>query len=322
MNVIDERRQYQYPISRAWDYAHKKRKSSNHLSQVTLNATMMIPSTAAYGNYEGYVYFIGVDDDSQNYQMPFSATFSKEGIVSLDYPSMSDGFAKGLTAFNASAQLNKHANTFFTGVDIAFSITVSEPINTITTYVKDKVGNVIGSGGSQEATWISEGSESLITDMVPGGRVYRVVEGQVYHEQIPLAEGIYDLEVVAKTLTGKEFRDSLPIAIINDTNSDTVTFNLNGLNLSEGIIEVSDELYSGEYWYDGLEHEAIWLRANVYNDYVNQLKTTEGLDYLQQSHLNSIFAYANYPNGYKSQIGTMAEEGGDVLVAGIEKEDF
>ncbi len=46
------------------------------------------------------------------------------------------------------------------------------------------------------------------------------------------------------------------------------------------------------------------------------------MDYLKQSELNSIFAYANYSNGYQSQIGTMPEENGSVLIAGVEKEDL
>ncbi len=238
----------------------------------TFDAIIEIPSNATYGNYEGYIYFTEVGNEANDYQMPFSATFSKEGIVALDYPEMSGGFAKGLTAFNTSSLLNKHANTYFTGVDIAFSLTVSEPISTVSTYVKDQDGTIIGSGGSQDGSWIPENEAAMITDMVPGGRVYKIVDGQVSHEQIPLKQGVYDLEVVIKTTTGKEFKESLPMAIINDTNTDKVTFNLNGQPVSEGIIEVKDSLYSSENWYDGLAHEAIWVRANVYNGIVNQLK--------------------------------------------------
>ena len=291
-------------------------------SQQTFDAVIEIPSSAEYGNYEGYIYFVEVGNEENSYQMPFAASFSKEGIVSLDYPAMEDEYAKGISAFNTSAQLNKYPNTYFTGSDVQLAITVSEPITVVKTYVKDEKGELVGFGGSQDGSWILENQAALISNLISNGCVNKIVDGKVSHEQIPLKAGIYELEVVIKTVMGKEFKDSLPVAIINDTYSDQVTFYLNDTELSEGVIEVNDSLYSSEQWYDDEVHEAIWVRANVYNDIVHQMKKEKGLDYLKQSELNAVYAYGIYPNESQMQIGTMSEADGNVLIAGIEKEDL
>ena len=291
-------------------------------SQQTFEAVLEIPSSAQYGNYEGYVYFVEVGNEENSYQMPFAAAFSKEGIVSLDYPAMGDGYGKGMSAFNTSAQLNKHPNTYFTGSDVQLAITVSEPITAVKTYVKDEAGELIGFGGSQDGSWIPENQAALISNLISNGCVNKIVDGKVSHEKIPLKAGIYELEVVIETVMGKQFKESLPVAIINDTYADKVTFTLNEEVITEGVIEVNDSLYSSEAWYDDETHQAIWIRANVYNDIVHKMKEEKGLDYLQQSELNAVYAYAIYPNEDQMRIGTMSEADGNVLIAGIEKEDL
>ncbi|MGG7142419.1 S8 family serine peptidase [Clostridium nigeriense] len=297
----------------------------NVLDKITLDpgeskgfdAEIILPGSASNGTYEGYILFQDTASN-EDYQMPFSATLSIEGFSILDYPSMYEGVSKGLSAFNTSSLFNKSEYTFFAGSDITVTMAVSEPVSVIHTFIKDKTtGEYIGHAGSQDGSWIPEDYEVLIPNIMPGGLVSKIVNGNVTGEKIAVQNGIYDLEVVVETYEGKTFSKTIPMAVINDTNSDELTFNFN-----EGIIEVTDDLYSSEVWYDGEEHEGIWIKANVFNEYVDKLKNEYGLDYLKQEELNGLYANGYYPNGKRIAMSVMAKENGDVVIAGIEKNDL
>lgn len=286
-------------------------------SSKSFEAEISLPSNVENGIYEGYIFFKDTNSN-ENYQMPFSIAVSIEGVSILDYPSMNDGKSKGLSAFNTSALFNKSSYTYFTGSDITVTMAVSEPISAIHTFVKDKAtGEYVGHAGSQDGSWITEDVEVLIPNIMQSGLVSRIVNGNVTEEKIAVENGIYDLEVLAETYEGKIFSKTIPMAVINDTNSDELTFNFN-----EGIIEVTDDLYSREVWYDGKEHEGIWIRANVFNEYVDKMKNEHGLDYLKQEELNGLYAQGYYPNGNNMGMDVMSKENGDVLIAGVEKEDL
>lgn len=283
----------------------------------SFDAEIILPGIASNGTYEGYILFEDISSN-EDYQMPFSATLSIEGFSVLDYPSMYEGISKGLSAFNTSSLFNKSEYTYFAGSDITVTMAVSEPVSVIHTFIKDKTtGEYVGHAGSQDGSWIPEDVEVLIPNIMPGGLVSKIVNGNVTEEKSAVQNGIYDLEVVVETYEGKIFTKTIPMAVINDTNSDELTFNFN-----EGIIEVTDDLYSSEVWYDGEEHEGIWIKANVFNEYVDKMKNEYGLDYLKQEELNGLYATGYYPNGKSIGMSVMAKENGDVLIAGIEKSDL
>ena len=283
----------------------------------SFDAEIILSGTANTGTYEGYIFFKDTASN-EDYQMPFSATLSIEGFSILDYPSMYEGMSKGITAFSTSSLFNKSPYTYFTGSDVTVTMAVSEPVSVIHTFVKDKTtGEYIGHAGSQDGSWITEDVESLVPNIMPGGLVSKIVNGNVTEEKIAVENGIYDLEVVVETYEGKIFSKTIPMAVINDTNSDELTFNFN-----EGIIEVTDDLYSSEVWYDGEEHEGIWIRANVFNEYVDKMKNEYGLDYLKQEELNGLYATGYYSNGESVGMDVMAKEDGDVVIAGVERSDL
>lgn len=283
----------------------------------SFDAEIILPSSANNGTYEGYIFFEDTNSN-EDYQMPFSVTLSIEGFSILDYPSMYGGMSKGISAFSTSSLFNKSEYTYFTGSEITVTMAVSEPVSVIHTFVKDKTtGEYVGHAGSQDGSWISEDTEVLITNIMPAGLVSKIVNGNVTGEKIAVENGIYDLEIVVETYEGKIFSKTIPMAVINDTYSDELTFNFN-----EGIVEVTDDLYSSEVWYDGEEHEGIWIRANVFNEYVDKMKNEYGLDYLKQEELNGFYATGYYSNGKSIGMDIMAKENGDVVIAGVEKSDL
>lgn len=286
-------------------------------SSKSFDAEIILPGTASNGTYEGYIFFEDTDSN-EDYQMPFSVTLSIEGFSILDYPSMYEGRSKGISAFSTSALFNKSEYTYFTGSDVTVSMAVSEPVSVIHTFIKDKdTKEYIGHAGSQDGSWIVEDVESLVPNIMQGGLVSKIVNGNVTGEKSAVENGIYDLEVVVETYEGKTFSKTISMAVINDTNSDELTFNFN-----EGIIEVTDDLYSSEVWYDGEEHEGIWIRANVFNEYVDKMKEDYGLDYLKQEELNGLYANGYYPDGERIGMDVMSKEDGDVLIAGVERSDL
>ena len=287
-----------------------------------IDAEIVMPATASNGTYEGYIFFEDTVSN-EDYQMPFSATLSLEGITMLDYPMMYGDVSKGLSGFSTSALANKNFNTYYTGSDITVTMAVSEPIVAVHTFIKDQTtGEYIGHAGSQDATWVPEDVEVSMPNIMASGLVSRIIDGNVSQEKISMENGIYDLEVVAETYDGKTFTKTIPVAVVNDTNSDTLTFTLNNEEVSEGIIEVTEDLFSKEVWYDGEEYEGIWLRANVFNEYVDKMKNEQGLDYLKQEELNGLFTMGYYPNGNTTGLGAMTKGDGEVLIAGVERADL
>ena len=85
---------------------------------------------------------------------------------------------------------------------------------------------------------------------------------------------------------------------------------------------INEDLYSSEVWYDGEEHEGIWIKANVFNEYVDKMKNEYGLDYLKQEELNGIYANGYYPYGSRTAMDVMAKEDRDVVIAGVERNDL
>ncbi|HAX73642.1 MAG TPA: hypothetical protein DCY20_08960, partial [Firmicutes bacterium] len=286
----------------------------------TIDVVLEIPASAAYGNYEGYIVFVD-SDTKEDYQMPYSATFSKEGIVALDYPSLQDGSAKGITAFTNSTILNRHEYFSYSGLEPAFTIILSETVKSIETYVLSESGEVLGYGGYEDASWIPEGVEVVIEYMIPNATVQKIVNGKVSQDKVPLSDGVYQLQVVATNAAGKQFIETLPFAVMNDTSSDSVTFTINDKTVEPGVVEITNDSYSEEYWWDDQKHEAVWIQANVNNNYVQELKDEYGLSYLKQSEVNTIFAFSESSYGLR-EIGTIVKDDNNILVAGIEKSDF
>lgn len=284
----------------------------------SIDAVLTAPYEIEYGFYEGYIKFIEVGNEENIYQMPFSASIVNSGFTTLDYPSSSGNYAKGITAFTSSALFNRNPNTYFGLGDISITVKFNEPANYLHGFVKDyKTGEYIGYAGKQDISWLPDDTEAVIENFVPNGLVKKIVNGKVSYEEVPLPSGMYELEIVAETTYGTTFSKSIPMCIINDAYGDTLTY-----NFTPGIVEVTDDMYTNEVWYDGLSHEGLWINANVYNEYVNKLKTEGGLSYLKQEEVNSIYANGFSSNGSSTGMGTMSKGDGNILVAGVERTDL
>lgn len=271
-----------------------------------------------YGTYEGFIHFTDIKNPENKYQMPFSITILKDGFANLTYPSLSNGFGKGITAFTSSDLFERHPMTHYGLGDISIMLQVNEEIKFVEAYVTDPdTKERLGYAGKQDVSWLPAGFDTTLEGFLANGKAKKLVNGKVSHEEFPVPEGIYLLEVVATQYDGNTFNDYLPMAIINDTYSDKITF-----NMDEGIHEVTDDMYSYNTWYDGKEHEGIWLSTNVFNEYVDILKNQYGMDYLEQSEVNTMFANGTSRNGHSFQIGNMPKEDGNILIAGVEREDL
>lgn len=285
-------------------------------SQV-IDVGITVPIEAEFGNYEGFVHFTEVGNETNNYQMPFSATIKKSGFEMLDYPDM-NGFAKGITAFTSSALFNRNENLFRAYTDINIVLAINDPVKYIHTFVKNsKTGEYVGHAGTEEGWWIPEGKTAIIENIAPNGRVNKIVNGKISHEEIPLEDGVYELEVIAEKADGSTFSQSLPMGIINDTNNDTIEF-----NKTPGIIEVTEDMYTEEAWYDGLSYEGLWLSAKVNNEIVSKMNEEMGQNYFKQDEVSAIFAMGYYPDGSSIGMGTMSKGDGNVMIAGVEKSDL
>lgn len=284
----------------------------------TFDVTLSAYSPLEFGTYEGYIHFTEFNNTESTYQMPFSVNLMKDGFQSLTYPSLDNGYAQGITAFTCSNLVNRNPQTFYGFSDITFQLQINNEIKTIEGYVVDpETKERVGYVGKQDASWIPVGTDVMVEGFASNGRSKKIVNGKISHEEFPLQTGIYDLEVVATEYTGTVISEYLPMAVINDTYSDKVTF-----NMEDGVIEVTEDMYTNNVWFDDKEHEGIWLKANAYNDIVEQLKTTYGLSYLKQDEVNTIFAEGMDRSGYPIQMGTMSLGNGDILVAGVERSDL
>ncbi|MGL5378351.1 S8 family serine peptidase [Clostridium sp.] len=283
----------------------------------TFDVTITAPVGAEFGTYEGYVHFNEVGNDKNDYQMPFSATVKKNGFDVVDYPDM-QGYAKGIAAFTSANMLNRNENLYMAFSDINVLLSVNDPIKNIYFFVKDaETGEYIGHAGTEEGWWIPEGVTVIVEGIVPNGKVNKIVDGKISHEQITLKDGAYELEIIAEKTNGETFTDSMPMGIINDTSTDTQDF-----NFEPGIIEVTEDMFTKELWYDGAMHEGIWLKANVNNTIVDKLKNEKGLSYLKQNEVASMFTLGFYPNGNSVGMGTMSEGEETIKVAGVERSDL
>lgn len=284
----------------------------------TFDVTLSATSPLDFGIYEGYIHFTEVIDSTSTYQMPFSISIMKDGFATLKYPSLSDGYGQGITAFTSSDLFERNPMTFFGLGDIAIEFQVSNEIKTLSTYVVDSTTNErIGFAGEQDTSWLPIGTNVVLEGFASNGRVRKIINDKISHEEFPLPSGIYKLEVVGTEYDGSQFSEYLPMAVINDTSKDKITY-----NMEDGILEVTEDMYTKNTWYDGNEHEGIWLKANVYNDIVNKLKTEYGMDYLKQDEVNTIFANGTNRNGGSIQMENMSKGNGDILIAGVEREDL
>ncbi|MEG2936258.1 MAG: Ig-like domain-containing protein, partial [Clostridium sp.] len=283
------------------------------------DVTISSPNTVESGTYEGFIHFTEVGADENIYQMPFSATILKSGFAVLTYPTLGEnGYGKGLTGFTSSNLYNRHSATLFTSSDIAVEVQVNEPIKYIETYAIDpETKERIGYGGKQDASWFPMGVSVGVENFFGNGKAKKIVNGKVSHEEFPLATGIYELEVIATDYDGKSFSGTLPMGIVNDNTLDKISF-----NMKEGIIEVNDDNYTKEVWYDGKEHEGLWLEATVYNEIVDKMIKDSGLDFLKQEELNNVYAEGTERTGSSFQMETMAKEDGKIMIAGVEKSDL
>ncbi|MBP3964963.1 S8 family serine peptidase [Paenibacillus lignilyticus] len=267
-------------------------------ASVTLPVTVVVPSTAANGRYEGYVHLANAENADEKYQVPFAIRVVEPGVDYMyllnpafmsEYPSVAHPFQDSLKYM---------------------MFKLNSPMVSVETVVTDKDGNPIGSYAPQprdasdapvdEELWLQVGEYILPYIGDPA-------DNQISTQYELLKEGEYKLRLIAKDAEGRIYTKETLFII--DNKRPTLTFN----DYAPGVYEVEDAMFTTEEL-QGASHDAIWIHANLSDEGTAKLAP---LGITQAA--NRLFYYQNqniYPDGEFK-----VEDNGDVKF-GITREDL
>lgn len=260
------------------------------------NATIKIPSEAAEGRYEGYVIFTNVDDSSEVFKMPFSATYMKPGVKSIT-----------LSRYAVSNDLELMHFAKLSG--ITAYIQVSSPLDYMEIYVKDYETNErIGLVGFADLSYIQPGYGNGFYAVDSRASYFPVDEnGEVTYIKKSLTDGKYKVEFVAHSDEVEEvFTTEYGFLVDNED----VTMKV---DKEPGVYEITEDMLTTEE-YMGEEHTAFWLHGNVDDNSIAELKEM-GYEASKQDIIVSGFL-----NGMP-RFGLNIDENGDYMI-GFEESDI
>ncbi|RAP74152.1 S8 family serine peptidase [Paenibacillus montanisoli] len=267
-------------------------------ASVTLPVTVVVPSTAANGRYEGYVHLANAENAEEKYQLPFAIRVVEPGIdyMRLLNPAFMSEYPSVAHPFQDSMKF------------LMFKL--NSPMVSVETVVTDKDGNPIGSFAAQprdatdapvdEELWIQVGEHILPYIGDPA-------DNRISTQYELLNEGEYKLRLIAKDAEGRTYTKEQMFII--DNKRPTLTFN----DYAPGVYEVDDSMFTTEEL-QGTSHDAIWIHANLSDEGTAKLAP---LGITQAA--NRLFYYQNqniYPDGEFK-----VEDNGDVKF-GVTREDL
>ena len=251
-----------------------------------LDAKIHVPTDAAYGQYEGYLYIVNQQNEQDSYRIPFAIRVTDKGI---DYMEVSP------PAISTEA-----TPVMFTMVRFKLK---SEP-DTIDVLVHDQeTGEPVGFVGTMDVSMMAPDRD---LGMRFNGRVYLFTDdpsNPISTESTALPEGVYQLEMIGYDADGKTYQ--VEDVFVTDNTPPEMTF----LDYEPGIYEVDESMYTVE---DG--ESAVWVHTNIYDSTIDVLKEL-GKDVDQSSNIlfymqdNMIFPgqIPVQPNG-DAKFGIPAEE--------------
>ncbi|MGG2028777.1 S8 family serine peptidase [Gottfriedia sp. S16(2024)] len=163
---------------------------------IKIKPTIHIPTTAEFGNYEGYIYITNNSNPDEVYQLPFGFKHLQEGINKIN--AYED-------AFTTRRDLN---NSFPFGTGIEFALNSS--METVDFVLKDATtGQALGLTDAYEGLFTED---ILFATEFPFNGLYFPFTGNKDH---PIAyakklapPGKYELELIATNKEGKTFKKS------------------------------------------------------------------------------------------------------------------
>ena len=218
------------------------------------SATIKIPDSAALGRYEGYVILTNKDDSSEEYKLPFSATYIKAGLKSLS-----------LTRYAISNDLEMMHFAKLSG--IGAYIEVSSPLAYMEVYVRDyKTKERLGLAGYLDLSKTQPGYRNSFYALDSRAAYFPMNEdGDISYIKSSLTDGRYNLEFIAHSdETDENFEYDYNILVDNEDVSMKV-------DKEPGVYEVTEDMMTTEN-YMGSEYKAFWLHGNVDDNSISELQ--------------------------------------------------
>ncbi|MFC0302144.1 S8 family serine peptidase [Virgibacillus soli] len=227
-----------------------------------LEASIVIPSGADYGVYEGYVRISNVDDPKEKYQVPFAVRVSDKGfdLIELDRHAVTNDW-------------NFH---YFLDPFLNMDFRLKSPMETIDVIVTDsETDKPVGYLGTLFAEEIMPDQTYFLMNVFQGmvNPFTDDPNNPISEEVIVLPEGDYHIKMIGVDENGEMYTGH-DFALIDNKPAE-MSFN----DYEPGVIEVDESMYTDE---DG--HHALWVHTNVYDDAIDVLKE-KGLDYDQSSNI-------------------------------------
>lgn len=263
---------------------------------INFNATIKIPAEAALGRYEGYVILSNTDDSSEEYRVPFSASYIKPGIKSLSLSRY---------AINNDLEMMHYAK--ITG--IVATVEVESPLTYMEVYIKDyETGERIGLAGIVDLSSVAAGYGNSFYALDSRASYFPINEdGEVTYIKRSLIDGKYILDFVSHSDETEEvFENSYSILVDNED----VTMNI---DKEAGVYEITQDMMTTEE-YKGEEYTAFWIHGNVDDNSIDELEEM-GYEASKKDIIVSGFL-----NGMP-YFGLEVDENGDFMI-GFEESDI
>ena len=220
----------------------------NKKSEKTITPTIVVPKGAEAGSYQGYITFTNKNDKDENYQVPFSINFAKDGIKNVEH--LREGTS------------TKYDELFDPLVEAG--IEFGSHMTEISVFVQDyNTKKIIGISGSANISQVPINTPVRLGAF--NGIILPIDEnGNVVNEFMRLSEGDYNLIYHTKDSLGKEYIASDYIWVDNTTpeiyfdkkpgvyevDSTQTTFDIKGKSYDKGIENVMSktETYLDQSW--------------------------------------------------------------------------
>lgn len=219
-----------------------------------ISASINIPSNSDLGRYEGYVIFRNVENDSEDYKLPFSVNYLTPGVESLE--------------ISRPAMSNDLEMMHFAKIPgISATIKISSPISKIDIYVKDyETKENIGYVREIDLSYLPAGYSDSFAILDSRASYFPIKEdGELDYVRSALRDGKYTIECIAyDEETGKEYTYNYDILIDNE-------YVKLEMEKGPGVYELTEDMFTVEEFL-GQDYEAFWIKGNATDNSTEALR--------------------------------------------------
>lgn len=252
---------------------------------VDLTASIVVPSDAALGRYEGYIHIANANQANDNYQIPFAVRVVEPGI---DYIQLSN------QAIMTKPPTIMHP--FLENPEKILSFKLNSAMQTVEVLITDKDGLVLGSATDQRFDAVSAPiDEEIYIPKLVGGWFYPLIgdssNSTIHTTAVDLPEGEYKIRMNATDLNGQAFTKEQAFVV------DNTLPELHFRDKAPGVYEVSDDMYTTEE-INGKNYRALWVHANVHDAALESLSSsniTQSANHLYYYENQNIFPDGEFP---------------------------